>query len=61
MSRIETAFRRAKDEGRAAFIPYLTAGFPDEQTFLEQARALLEVADVLEHRVECHAPVGPTM
>ena len=48
MSRIDEAFARAKREGRAAFVPFLTAGFPDEKGFLKHAKELLRYADVLE-------------
>lgn len=58
MSRIEAAFARAKDENRAAFVPYMTAGFPNEETFLEVAGGLLELGDVLEVGLPYSDPLG---
>lgn len=58
MSRIEAAFARAKDENRAAFVPYMTAGFPNEETFLELAGGLLELGDVLEVGLPYSDPLG---
>lgn len=58
MSRIDQAFERAKVAGRAAFIPYLTAGFPDEERFLDHARTLLKHADVLEVGLPYSDPLG---
>jgi tryptophan synthase alpha chain len=58
MSRIREAFERAKSEGRAAFIPYLTGGYPDKDSFLKHARELLSVADVLEVGLPFSDPLG---
>ena len=58
MSRIDEAFAGAKRAGRAAFVPFLTAGFPDEAGFLKHARRLLEYADVLEIGLPYSDPLG---
>jgi tryptophan synthase alpha chain len=43
------AFSKTEKENRGAFIPYLTAGYPDPDTFLEIAQALADNgADVIE-------------
>lgn len=63
-NRIDTAFARARSEGRAAFMPFLTAGDPD----LETTAALIEAcadngADVIELGVPFSDPIadGPTI
>ena len=58
MRRIDGAFARAAAEDRAAFVPYLTGGFPDADGFLEHARTLLEYADVLEVGLPYSDPLG---
>lgn len=58
MSRLEHAFRTARADGRAAFVPYLTGGFPDSEAFLGHARTLLEFADVLEVGLPYSDPLG---
>lgn len=56
--RIAAAFEAAKQQGRAAFVAYLTAGFPDEQRFLKAATQVLQHADVLEVGVPFSDPLG---
>lgn len=46
---IATAFARARDEGRAALMPYVVAGYPDAETSLKIALAAADAgADLLE-------------
>ena len=46
---IKRAFARAAAEGRAALIPYVVAGYPDDETSFEIALAAIDAgADVLE-------------
>ena len=48
-SSIQQAFSQAQAAGRAAFIPYMTAGFPDPETCLDLLVALDDSgADVIE-------------
>ena len=47
--RIAAAIERARGEGRAAFIPYVVAGYPDAETSVDIALATVDGgADVLE-------------
>jgi tryptophan synthase alpha chain len=62
--RIEAAFERARGEGRAAFIPYVTAGDPSAEATLAICRALAEEgADVIELGVPFSDPLadGPVI
>lgn len=62
--RIEAAFRAAKDEGRAALMPYMMAGFPDRETSLAVAAAYAEAdADLVELGVPFSDPLadGPVI
>lgn len=58
MSRIDAAFDAARRDDRAAFVGYLTAGYPDRDAFLRHARTLLEYVDVLEIGLPYSDPLG---
>ena len=49
MSTVSIAFAKAAAEDRAALVGYLPAGFPDKQTAIRAAVAMVEAgADVIE-------------
>ena len=63
MRRIEKVFRSAKREGRAVFIPYITAGDPNLELTVELVRGLARAgADIIELGVPFSDPIadGPT-
>jgi tryptophan synthase alpha chain len=63
-ARIEAAFASARGEGRAALMPYLMGGFPDQGTATAVATAYAEVgADLIELGVPFSDPLadGPTI
>lgn len=61
---IAAAFQAARDEGRAALMPYMMAGFPDHATSLAIAGAYADAgADLIELGVPFSDPLadGPTI
>ena len=59
MSRLASAFQRARAQNRAAFVAYLCAGDPDFETSLAACRALLaNGVDVLELGVPFSDPLA---
>ena len=59
VSRIGEAFARAKAEGRAAFIPYITVGHPDRETVAAVVPALVAAgADIVELGVPFSDPLA---
>lgn len=64
LRRIEGAFAAARSEGRAALMPYFTAGFPDEATSEEVLLAIARAgADLIELGVPFSDPLadGPVI
>ena len=62
--RIRAVFAAAKDEGRAALMPYMMAGFPDRESGLAVAAAYADAgADLVELGVPYSDPLadGPTI
>ncbi len=58
MSRIGEAFAAARTDGRAAFVAYLTASYPDDDRCVAAAEAVLRHADMLEIGLPFSDPLG---
>jgi tryptophan synthase alpha chain len=60
---LDAAFTAARAEGRAVFVPYLTGGFPQPETYVDLAVAILDAgADALEIGIPFSDPLldGPS-
>lgn len=63
-ARIAAAFESARDEGRAALMPYMMGGFPDQESALAIADAYVEAgADLVELGIPFSDPLadGPVI
>src|SRR4051794_8920059 len=63
-ARIEAAVEVAREEGRAALMPYLMGGFPDQETATAVAAAYADAgADLIELGIPFSDPLadGPTI
>ncbi|ACO46082.1 tryptophan synthase subunit alpha [Deinococcus deserti] len=58
VERLHRAFARADAEGRAAFIPFMTAGYPSAEAFPALADQLIEQADIMEIGIPYSDPLG---
>jgi tryptophan synthase alpha chain len=60
---LDHAFRQAREEGRGVLMPYLTAGYPDREGFVDLALTVLENGDMLEIGIPFSDPLldGPSV
>ncbi len=56
--RISAALNGAVAAGRVGLVPYLTAGYPDKNTFVDTVRKIAAVADVVEVGVPFSDPMA---
>lgn len=59
--RISKAIMAANKDGRTALVPFLTAGYPQPDTFLSSLQAITEVGDVVELGVPFSDPMADGM
>ncbi len=58
---IATAIKTANDAGRPGLVPFITAGYPDPDTFIETLKAVAEVGDVVELGIPFSDPMADGM
>ena len=56
--RISAALKGAVAAGRVGLVPYLTAGYPDKDTFIDTVKKIAAVADVVEVGVPFSDPMA---
>lgn len=59
--RISDAIRKANDAGETALVPFITAGYPDPDKFIETLQAVAGIGDVVELGVPFSDPMADGM
>ena len=59
--RISAAITATNDDGRTALVPFITAGYPHPDTFVETLKAVASVGDVVELGVPFSDPMADGM
>ena len=59
--RISDAIRQANEAGKTALVPFVTAGYPKAETFIDTLRAIAAVGDVVEIGVPFSDPMADGM
>lgn len=59
--RISAAIAATNDDGRTALVPFITAGYPRPDTFIETLKAVASVGDVVELGVPFSDPMADGM
>ena len=59
--RISAAIAATNDDGRTALVPFITAGYPHPDTFIETLKAVASVGDVVELGVPFSDPMADGM
>jgi tryptophan synthase alpha chain len=59
--RISEAITAANKDGRTGLVPFITAGYPDPDTFGSSLQAIAEVGDVVELGIPFSDPMADGM
>ncbi len=59
--RITAAIQAANKEGRPALVPFITAGYPEPDTFIDTLKAVAAVGDVVELGIPFSDPMADGM
>jgi len=59
--RIGDAIARANKDGRTGLVPFITAGYPQPETFIDTLRAIADVGDVVELGIPFSDPMADGM
>ena len=59
--KISAAINAANDSGRTGLVPFITAGYPDPDTFIETLTTIAEIGDVVELGIPFSDPMADGM